>query len=102
MTCSFRKGNPPASKDEVSKLKTVKYKKKEGSTPEECSVCKMDFDDGDDVKIMPCEHQYHIECIDKWLEMSNFCPLCRYELKTDDDDYEKSKKQNNNNSNSNE
>lgn len=84
-------------------MKTQPYKKKEGSNQEdeECAICKMDFEDGDSLKEMPCHHHFHVECIEKWLGMSNFCPLCRYELKTDDEDYEKLKQQKNSRNNNN-
>jgi len=45
-----------------------------------CPICIVEFEDGDDVRILPCEgkHQFHQHCVDPWLlELSSSCPLCR-------------------------
>ena len=32
----------------------------------------------DDVgTLKTCGHDYHVECIKKWLEMKNLCPICK-------------------------
>lgn len=28
-------------------------------------------------RVMPCEHVVHNECITKWIDRANTCPLCR-------------------------
>lgn len=37
--------------------------------------------------LMPCDHLFHEPCIRAWLSRSNACPLCRYELPTDNPEY---------------
>ncbi|OMJ86204.1 hypothetical protein SteCoe_12344 [Stentor coeruleus] len=54
----------------------------------ECSICKEEFDVGDQAVDMPCLHLFHKVCIISWLEAHNNCPVCRYEFPTDDPDYE--------------
>ncbi|XP_060527033.1 E3 ubiquitin-protein ligase RNF181 [Cylas formicarius] len=54
----------------------------------QCPVCLKEHSIGEAVKKLPCAHKYHAECILPWLAKTNSCPLCRYELPTDDDDYE--------------
>ncbi|GLJ23805.1 hypothetical protein SUGI_0451680 [Cryptomeria japonica] len=84
------RGNPPAAKTAIKNLKTkVLVKGREYL----CSVCQEKMVEGETMKKMPCKHEYHEECIDKWLAFSNFCPLCKHELPTDDPDYEQTKKQ---------
>ncbi len=36
-----------------------------------CSVCLEDFSTGDRVKVLPCKHAYHPQCIDEWLASNN-------------------------------
>ena len=56
-----------------------------------CSICTDDLEikpkrwcvkNDKDIKTLECNHQFHTECIDTWLENHNTCPLCRHEVKT--------------------
>jgi len=50
---------------------------------ETCPICIVDFEDGDDVRILPCEgkHVFHQTCVDPWLlELSSSCPICRHDF----------------------
>ena len=41
-----------------------------------CSVCTEDFIIGQDLRVLPCNHKFHPECIDPWLlNVSGTCPL---------------------------
>ena len=41
-----------------------------------CSVCTDDFVKGQDLRVLPCNHKFHPECIDPWLlNVSGTCPL---------------------------
>ena len=41
-----------------------------------CSVCTDDFIKGQDIRLLPCKHKFHPECIDPWLlNVSGTCPL---------------------------
>jgi len=86
-------GPPPASKQVIDQLPMKKITKdivsKEGA--QECSVCKEEFKEEEDVKEMPCKHLFHNDCLLPWLKQHNSCPTCRFELQTDDLDYENRK-----------
>uniref|UniRef100_A0A2P2KUA8 RING-type E3 ubiquitin transferase n=1 Tax=Rhizophora mucronata TaxID=61149 RepID=A0A2P2KUA8_RHIMU len=85
-------GPPPAAKSVVEKLSSVVLTKEHvESNNVLCAVCKDGIDVGEIAKQLPCMHQYHGECILPWLGIRNTCPVCRYELPTDDADYERKK-----------
>ncbi|GMJ12992.1 BCA2 zinc finger ATL 8 [Hibiscus trionum] len=85
-----RYGTPPASKSAIDSLPSVEITKDHlSSKSNQCAVCMDDFEEGIQVKQMPCKHLYHNDCILPWLELHNSCPVCRHELPTDDPDYER-------------
>ncbi|XP_057968960.1 E3 ubiquitin-protein ligase RING1-like isoform X2 [Malania oleifera] len=84
-----RYGTPPASKSAVEALPEIKITEELlSSDSSQCAVCKDTFELGAEAKQMPCKHIYHPDCILPWLGMHNSCPVCRYELPTEDPDYE--------------
>ena len=60
-----------------------------GSRPEDenasCSICTEDFEKGQDIRVLPCDHKFHPACVDPWLlDVSGTCPLCRVDLRPHD------------------
>lgn len=53
-----------------------------GSTSVACSVCCTDYVAGTDVlRVLPCCHRFHIECVDRWFwSGSRSCPMCNHRL----------------------
>ncbi|KAF8906516.1 hypothetical protein CPB84DRAFT_1835038 [Gymnopilus junonius] len=50
---------------------------------ETCPICIVDFEGGDDIRVLPCEgkHCFHQTCVDPWLlELSSSCPICRHDF----------------------
>jgi len=41
-----------------------------------CAVCISDFSTGELLRQLPCRHNFHKCCIDKWLLRNKRCPLC--------------------------
>ncbi|KAI7730596.1 LOW QUALITY PROTEIN: hypothetical protein M8C21_030426, partial [Ambrosia artemisiifolia] len=89
-----RYGTPPAAKSAVENLPSVKISKEiMESDYSDCAVCKDGFELDEEAKQLPCKHIYHQDCILPWLELHNSCPVCRFELPTDDPDYENKSRQ---------
>ncbi|GLT30928.1 hypothetical protein SLA2020_057010 [Shorea laevis] len=83
-----RYGTPPAAKSAIDTLPSVKITGEVmNSEMNQCAVCKEEFEEGTEARQMPCKHLYHEDCIFPWLKMHNSCPVCRYELPTEDEDY---------------
>jgi len=77
-----------ATQEEVDALpiKVFSMEKKKENDPETCAVCIDDFVDGDKLRVLPCHHEYHVECIDLWLTTrKSFCPICKRCINGDDD-----------------
>lgn len=48
---------------------------------EDCAVCLSKIGEGEEVRVLRCDHIFHRDCLDKWVGFRNpTCPLCRYFL----------------------
>jgi len=68
---------PPSSARDVDPLMP------EAIGRETCPICIVDFEEGDELRVLPCEgkHRFHQTCVDPWLlELSSSCPLCRQDF----------------------
>lgn len=47
-----------------------------GEMEEQCPICLIDFEEGDDLRVLPCEreHVYHQTCIDPWY-VTSLCQI---------------------------
>ncbi|RWS24344.1 E3 ubiquitin-protein ligase RNF38-like protein [Leptotrombidium deliense] len=42
-----------------------------------CVVCMCDFEARQLLRVLPCSHEFHARCVDKWLKTNRTCPICR-------------------------
>lgn len=75
-----RYGTPPAQKEAVEAMLTVKIDQDMMG----CPVCLEDFEIGTEVKEIPCTHKFHSGCILPWLELHSSCPVCRFQMPVDE------------------
>jgi len=83
------RGTPPASQSALESLPQVTIEQKHVDEAMNCSICREEFNLGESVAELPCCHKFHGGCIVPWLKMHNQCPVCRFELPTDDAEYNK-------------
>ena len=68
------KGLTPA---QIRAIKEQTWVKRGDTTEEACSICFDNFERGQKFKKLPrCPHEFHMNCIDKWLECEKRCPIC--------------------------
>jgi hypothetical protein len=41
----------------------------------------MEYEDGENIRTMPCMHYFHTDCIDKWLQRGKTCPICKFDIR---------------------
>lgn len=72
-------------------MKSLKYKNMITSTAENihkkhtCPICISNFDVGESVITLVCDHIFHEKCISEWLKVKKNCPLCRKTVKNSND-----------------
>lgn len=67
------------TKEQIDNLVTRTYGQVnlEGELGRACSVCINEYAQGNKLRRLPCTHEFHIHCIDRWLSENNTCPICR-------------------------
>ncbi|XP_010901678.2 RING finger protein 215 isoform X2 [Esox lucius] len=67
-------------------LKTRKYRQPKlrcdpaqglAAETENCAVCLEQFNNNQCLRVLPCLHEFHRDCVDPWLMLQHTCPLCK-------------------------
>ena len=72
--------NKGLSKKQFDKLPFVKYDKNKYSENYQCIICMEEFQKNEKVKLLPCGHIFHDNCIKEWLMKQKSCPFCKSEI----------------------
>ncbi|OMJ07075.1 Receptor homology region, transmembrane domain- and RING domain-containing protein 2 [Smittium culicis] len=68
--------------DPSSKNSNLIESNQNNSEYSECLICFETINVGDNIRLIPCLHRFHKECLDNWLtSRSGSCPNCRYDLR---------------------
>ena len=75
--------NTGLSEEEIQNIATTYITKQHVEDKDTCTICCIDYDEGEVVNKLQCNHLYHKECITTWLRSNGTCPNCRKNLNTD-------------------
>lgn len=83
-----RRKNDIAPTNFVAKLPTYVFRREKvvDADHAECAICLEDYTEGDQLRTLPCKHEFHAKCVDAWLTShKKFCPICKFDIcqKTD-------------------
>ncbi|XP_028893638.1 ras guanine nucleotide exchange factor P isoform X2 [Zeugodacus cucurbitae] len=66
------------ARNEIDQLPSYKYNPDTHSGDQtSCVVCMCDFELKQVLRVLPCSHEFHAKCVDKWLRSNRTCPICR-------------------------
>jgi hypothetical protein len=52
------------------------------SVEKDCVICVDAFQEGEEVvRLPPCGHGFHAQCLQRWLKLARTCPYCRSEVR---------------------
>ncbi|KAJ8348209.1 hypothetical protein SKAU_G00267980 [Synaphobranchus kaupii] len=66
------------TKEQIDNLSTRSFRFGESGSLKTCSVCITEYAEGHKLRQLPCSHEYHVHCIDRWLSENSTCPICRH------------------------
>jgi len=44
-----------------------------------CPICYEDYIENESLRVLKCNHYFHINCVNDWLNKNKSCPICRNE-----------------------
>ncbi|GAA6081415.1 RING finger protein 215 isoform X2 [Tachysurus ichikawai] len=76
--------------DKLSLLKTRTFRQRKHTEPpdtDNCAVCLEQYTTNQCLRVLPCLHEFHRDCVDPWLLLQQTCPLCKRCVLSSDDQY---------------
>lgn len=59
------------NKNEIDQLPSYRYKPENSEESDQtlCVICMYEFEAKQNLRVLPCHHEFHARCIDKWLKV---------------------------------
>ncbi|KAG5275842.1 hypothetical protein AALO_G00125160 [Alosa alosa] len=61
-------------------LPTMIFNPENANGQSDCRICLSEYVEGEDLTILPCNHNFHSSCVNEWLQQSPTCPMCRTQI----------------------
>lgn len=76
----------PDADQVIANLPVIKFKREAGQQNDKlsCTVCMSDYEEGEDLKLLPCFHRFHDKCISQWLKTQLKCPICKTSVRMEE------------------
>lgn len=85
---------PPTAAAELQAMPVLKVSEEDlDAVNNECTICLEKLTAGDSALRIPCGHLFHEDCVRTWLQSNNQCPMCRYELPSEDASLEQGRRE---------
>ncbi|TRY56119.1 hypothetical protein DNTS_015249 [Danionella cerebrum] len=70
----------PLTKAQIEQLPIKTYNPAHSAGKTDCQICFSEYKAGERLRMLPCLHDYHVKCIDRWLKENATCPICRADI----------------------
>ena len=59
------------ARSDIEQLPSYRYKPENAHESDQttCVVCMCDFEAKQNLRVLPCAHEFHARCVDKWLKV---------------------------------
>lgn len=68
------------SNSDINRLPIKTFDPEHAAGKTQCHICFNDYSSGEKLRMLPCLHDYHCQCIDRWLKDHSNCPICRVDI----------------------
>ncbi|KAJ4832021.1 hypothetical protein Tsubulata_010263 [Turnera subulata] len=75
----FLRRKPKTAISTIQGFRRVPFHRGDGGEfiTDECTICLDEYEEGADVLVLPCKHEFHPACIERWMaKRHGACPVC--------------------------